>query len=472
MPQFQADKADMLKMASDLKTPATKLLLITNKYKQVNYLLSLHPKSNKKILNLIIEKVESFRYDKPEKFDDYELNDELVLKNISRHPKIDANSFIDLANRYPDDALKNPSLMRFFEDKTLSIEKINRLFESSNLPVALMRLYAAQGTQPQKLALMRNCNLPSDVKRKLTPDKIHRKILRRLKQITNKTEDKFLKRCLDRYSQKSKLFCVPRFLPFDRFDLLHRLQDQILCGFPYTSAKWSWPVDASGDHMQPFAQIDLQNASKLLNEFLGDGILQLWTSPRIFENVELTIRVIPRCDGNYPMDNFYPDKALWLKKSSNSELDFDNCICFDILKPYLHGFDLDQCRIEWVYLTRMFGYGIYDLIFHDKNSDLSVEQEIQSDNLMSKIEEIDDSLSCDENIVKAGDLYLSLKRETLCTLGGFPARAGVNTRNHFWGDNFLFVFQSETDVINTIAITYHKKSDGSVSFSSHWYLEN
>jgi len=471
MPQFQSDKVAMLKMASDLKTPATKLLLITNKYKQVNYLLSLHPKSNKKILKLIIEKIENFRYNRPESFDDYELNDELVLRNISRHPNINLTDFIDLANRYPDDALKNPSFMRFFEDETLRIEKINHLFESSNLPVALMRLYAAQGTQPQKLALMMNCNLPSDVRRKLTPEKIHRQILRRLKHITNKTKNIFLKKCLDRYSKKSKLFCVPRFLPFDRFDLLHRLQDQILCGFPYTSSKWSWPVDASGDHMQPFAQIDLQNASKLLNEFLGDGILQLWTSPRIFENVELTIRVIPRCDVNEPVDSFYPDKAPWLEKSSNGELVFDNCICFDILKPYLYGFNLDQCRIEWVYLTKMFGYGIHDLIYHDENSDLSTEYEIQPDDVLKKIEEIDYYLSYDENIVKGGALCCSLNREILCTLGGFTASAGVNTMNNFRDDNLLFIFQSETDAINTVAIIYHRNPDESVSFSCRWYSE-
>lgn len=109
------------------------------------------------------------------------------------------------------------------------------------------------------------------------------------------------------YAAMSRPYCLPRFLPLDKTNQTHRMADQLGPGFPFTSAKWSWPF-ANDEPMQPIVQIDLDNAGKLLGDNIGDGLLQCWAlaaegQPNHWNPL---LRIIPREDLLQPMDSHYP----------------------------------------------------------------------------------------------------------------------------------------------------------------------
>lgn len=66
----------------------------------------------------------------------------------------------------------------------------------------------------------------------------------------------------------------------------------MLSGPFFTTKKHPIPT-AHGEMMYPIVQIDLRVASELVDEELGDGLLQLWYENKTFEGV---VRVIPRTD--------------------------------------------------------------------------------------------------------------------------------------------------------------------------------
>ncbi len=64
------------------------------------------------------------------------------------------------------------------------------------------------------------------------------------------------RRYVEKFASLPQPFCTARFLPFNKANRNHRLSDQIIRGFPFTSSTWPWPKSEIGRPMQPLAQID------------------------------------------------------------------------------------------------------------------------------------------------------------------------------------------------------------------------
>lgn len=144
---------------------------------------------------------------------------------------------------------------------------------------------------------------------------------------------------VENYSKLSLPFCLPSFKPLEMDNPTHRFDDQIIRGFPFTSASWPWPEGNSWQYQQPVAQINLERASLLLGTDLGAGLLQVW-----LDDLKSTIRVIPTTSLSEPLDIFYPENPPWIdsdEKYSESVIWHDSD-------------EIPYPRIEWMPMCRMF----------------------------------------------------------------------------------------------------------------------
>ena len=75
------------------------------------------------------------------------------------------------------------------------------------------------------------------------------------------------------YESQSRIFSFPR---LEAFDVNRQKDDLFFGGIPFTSEKWPWPLDSKGCRLYPIAQIDLKNASEIIQFNFGSGKLQIW----------------------------------------------------------------------------------------------------------------------------------------------------------------------------------------------------
>lgn len=174
-----------------------------------------------------------------------------------------------------------------------------------------------------------------------SPEAANQATLRTLQAFAKKQEYAENRIYIDEYSKNSLPYCVPRFLEFDKRKREHRLDDQAIRGFPFTSANWLWPRTTEGKPMQPLAQINLARAGQNLGADLGDGLLQVWMDPHPFGGSWTpTLRIIPASVLNDTLDPYFPDDAVWNTESD----DMDDDIC----TFYLYLSQMRHPRIEWV----------------------------------------------------------------------------------------------------------------------------
>jgi hypothetical protein len=211
----------------------------------------------------------------------------------------------------------------------------------------------------------------------------------RLQDFAEKMADDVGKEFLSAYSVTSRPFFVPRFLSFDGDLREHRLSDQVLCGFPFTSQKWSWPIGGNGLHMQPVAQISLETTGKLLKLPLGAGLLQIWGCVGMGWR-DHTIRIIPSADLLDSVDCFYPADAAWLKTDYDGAPEFENCIVSAFSLDDYRPFKIQNCRVEWVDMGEMFYPSVYKRIFLPFQKDdykLSLEDDSDFVSIAEKLAE-------------------------------------------------------------------------------------
>ena len=268
---------------------------------EINRLIGRHPNADSETLAEII----GF-WDTDEDQIDLELR-----RSVVKHPHASMETLVKLGREFPSLLLENPSLKLLLSEHPDFFESIPEVLMIPECPVELMRSAFESGDLMQKAMLALNPGLPDDFCEQFSQIKLAAQSDTALEKFADSQKDKWVKEYLSKYRSTSRPFCIPRFLDLDRMNPDHRKQDQVLSGFPYTSDRWPWPVGENGEHMQPIAQIDLENASINLGESLGSGLLQVWGG---VNESELSLRTIPKPDLLEPVDDFYPEDAPGLPR--------------------------------------------------------------------------------------------------------------------------------------------------------------
>jgi len=467
--------AEAMLIANNPLSTADELETVINISSESNKIIAAHSSVNAEILSKLIRCKEYLDLDSNEYFSDNGEASRIALRN----PKISVADAFIFGEKYPDDFFMNPSIDLLLKQRPelLLYEKNEDLsdnllmLQAKGCPMEVLHLVAGEGTRREQAAVSKNPNLPVDLKTKLTPEFFYERDLTEIARISENQDAEEIRDALTLYSQATRPFCTPRFLPLDRSNSQHRIQDQIFCGFPFTCADFPWPIGKGGHHMQPIAQIDLLNASRLIDAHLGEGLLQIWGGIEFGGGTELMLRVIPyMCMQNEP-DEFYPANAPWL----NKDMDFEGCIqsCFES-SDFPH-FGIDNCRIDWDYEGEMF-YPKIRLLFDDPIEGDNIDLEL-SDRILEVIKDIDPYMEdIDEKldsacISRSGSLKDALGRYPLVILGGYPQGTGNAWSSHHKG-NILFYHSIDYGVMVTIGVTYDYDEDGKINFHVNSTCDN
>ena len=432
------------------------LSLVANKSFKINRLIAAHPNASAEVLSTIIE----YRNEIFENCDDE--TQRIAIKN----PNISSTDILRLANKFPEDLFANPSIERLISELPHLFEDNYTLLQTSGCPLEVLKRIAEEGTRAEIASIARNPTLPLELKNKLTPSFFHQRDLSAIEQIALEQANDTIRDCLRMYANISRPFCIPTFLPFNRDSLEHRLSDQIFCGFPFTSVDFPWPVESLGHYMQPIAQINLVNASKLIGVNLGDGLLQVWGGIESSTKVELQTRVIPQFKLKQDADWFYPTQAPWLDDNYN----FDGCVHSCIDQEDFIPFSLNYCRIDWNFVGQMFYPSIYSRVFDSRAEDRLdhglYQRKFEFD---AELEEVENTLS-NACISRHSSLKESWGRKPLAILGGYPQALG----NAWAGypDQMLFYHSLDYATMDTVGVMYKFNHDGAVSFHVNWTSDN
>ncbi len=331
-------------------------------------------------------------------------------------------------------------------------ELVPEVLSTPGCPVKLMESIVNSGTICQKAMLLLNPELPSEFRGRLSPEALSDNAAQLLDSFIEFHKDGKIDVYLAAYKGTARSYCVPRFVEMDSKNPGHRRQDQVLTGFPYTSKKWPWPVGSTGRPMQPIAQIDIENAGRLLGASLGAGLLQVWGGVGDYTSIH---RLITVDDLNDELSDFYPSKPAWLAKDDRGNPEMNDCmISYFSLWRYLP-FDFERCRIEWIPLGKMYSPCLTD----PPLSPLSTEIELPEldDETYRHLDRLNEELYKLE--VPTG---LRPGIRLLFRLGGYMDGLG-NTR-FAYEDQILLYHSIDTGVKTTVGVTYRRSPDGDVEF--------
>jgi hypothetical protein len=317
------DKKTMIELASNPDTPPKQLGALIGIDSEVDQMLAIHPQA----LLWILEDLANTG--NPE-----------TLRAVLSNPNIPHDLLIELGSKHPEVVATSTSLEHFLSEYPDLLSDIPGILETPECPDSLIREAAVNGNYLSKLSVLRNAATSPEVRKLLSPEYLYEDAMTRLRAFANLQEDSAIKKAVEIYADTSLPYCLPRFLRFDRNNPDHRLADQVVGGFPFTSKSWPWPTNESGGSMQCLAQIDLDRAGRLLNWNCGSGLLQVW-SPYLDDCEEVLTRVIPVDALSEQMDMTYPDDAP-------TDSDFEGALFG------FHPRDLPLARIEWIPFGQMF----------------------------------------------------------------------------------------------------------------------
>lgn len=419
------------------------------------------PRSTKRILR---RTVDYFSVDDEARRDSVDECCRIAVQN----PNISIDLLIKIGNRFPLEMLQNPALGEFLGERPQLFDETPNILLTPECPQAHVQSVIEMANRYQLLPLFGHPQLHPDIQGILDTDRFYQHDLNKLKQLADLQVDEQVRRYIEIYSDTSLPFCVPNFFPFDPKNPLHRIDDQVFCGFPFTSAKWPWPKDGCGDYMQPIAQVDLSRAGKLLECDLGNGLFQFWGGINSTIKCELITRIVPVVDLNDPLDTFYPEKAPWLvvETDSCSEwMSFDGCVHSAFNRSDLPGFGPTCCRVFWVKAGRMFYPDFYTRFTHPRSCDEDAVDEEMDESLAM---DLDDQVSA-LGIPRGNFISDALGRKTPLWLGGYPSSIG-----NYWGctSHRSFIFHHEEyGCLITCGAMFDQQNPGIVNFSTKWTCE-
>ena len=456
---FQLD--EVMRIAKNADSSPNELELIVNRNHVLNRILAAHPNSTASILSALI------------RFEEEESGfDEMTRRIAIRHPNISSDDALNFGNLFPDDLFENPAIDLIVAEYPRLISEDNysednySMLQAVKCPLSVLTRMAVEGTRAEQAAVARNPSLPRALKNELSSDYFYKRDVNEILKIAAKQDDDVLRRCIEMYANTSRPFCIPQFLPFDRKNSQHRLEDQIFSGFPFTSEEFPWPTEKLGKHMQPIAQIDLKKASLLLGMNIGGGLLQVWGGVESLKKIDLMTRCIPESSLANELDWFYPEYAPWL----DNELNFDGCVQSAISNSDFPNFGIDNCRIVWRFMGQMFYPSVRARVFDPKAAD-RIDHEIcaRKHEFDIKLEAIEEDLDA-ACISRHATLKDAWGEAPLVVLGGYAESIG-NTW-HTYKDDMLFYHSLDYGVMITIGVTYGIGKDGNFQFSVNWTCDN
>jgi hypothetical protein len=368
--------------------------------------------------------------------------DDEIRKNIVMHPNVPLDLFKSLGEKYPWEMLKNPALSSFIQIEPHLLLDFPTIYASPACPVASLKLAAKQGEKLQQLNVLRNPTSLDNIKENLSANYFYSEAVAKLNKLI-RTQTGETKQFLEAYMESPASYCMPNFIPLDRDNPSHRIEDQVIRGFPFTSKSYPWPMTEGSFH-QPIAQINLKKAGELLGDYLGDGLLQVWLE---IDETEPHIRMIPESSLSEPLDIFYPDNPFWEDELSGVLI-------------YRNFNDLPTPRIEWIPMGKMFPDP-----FLTHSDWWEIDLELDYDTVETLSEQIDKiGIPMNMKSYFGGDILLRL--------GGYPDADGNNSNLIEWPKyttkgsiqpEKLLLYISSSDMFS-VAVTYSMNPNQEVTF--------
>lgn len=435
------DKKEQLKQACDPATIAEDLMTLAGHDIEVDRALARHPSATAEILDLI-------KY-----AEDEEGNlDREVRTAVVRHPNVSTVTFRELSAQYPKDAVKNPSMDALLKEDSEILESCSPLLELEGCTESWLKRAASSSSYSVKLQALRNPKLPEKLRTRLSPETLVKEAESNLQKFKEKQTDRLAADFVEAYIKVAERlpYAIPSFRDFDMKSAAHRLADQVICGFPYTSKSWPWPQDSAEKFMQPVAQIDLLNAGKLLGRNFEDGLLQVWFSVDPDTEVEGSwdplVRFIPRLSLQESLDENYPNDAPWNPlRDSDPETDLLFGLSNEIVP---------SAGVDWVSAGVM--YPRPSKVLHQSLEDKYLTLGSEVGKIESKLEKLK---------VPGLGRYFDEKSKAL-RLGGYVFGYGNEADLISWkpnDDQLLFYISTE---LFAMAVTFSKDKNGKYYFSA------
>jgi hypothetical protein len=276
------------------------------------------------------------------------------------------------------------------------------------------------------------------------------------------------------YESQSRIFSIPR---LEVFDINRRKDDLFFGGIPFTSEKWPWPLDSKGRRLYPIAQIDLENASEIIQFNFGSGKLQIWGEYRgncykgfetnfdkkinsedwrlrFSDEFKFIFRVISEED---LLDQVFPELIQQIISIGDK-----------LFYKYSEIIGLNEGlnKLNWQPPSEMF-YPSFEKFYYfgeirnkkDKSTHLVSEcyQDLEGEFYLALDKELNDS-----DVISADRLWRKIG--PACTLGGYPPSLYHNTFSY--GSNIFLFFKCGGD----FAVTFKKNRNGILKFQldSHY----
>lgn len=435
------DMQDRLKQASDPATSAEDLMALAGHVIDVDRTLARHPNATAELLESIMyAEDEDGNYDRE------------VRTAVVRHPNVSSATFCELSTQYPREAVMNPSMDSLLKANSEIIETCSILLELDGCPESWLKRGVTSSSYPVKLQTLRNPKLPEKLRTRLSPETLQKEAESSLQKFKEKQKDGLATEFLEEYIKVAERlpYAIPQFLDFNPKNSNHRVADQVICGFPYTSKSWPWPQDATEKFMQPVAQIDLSNAGKILGKDFDDGLLQVWFSvdpdSKVKGSWDPIVRFIPRTNLREPLDENYPPDAPW---NPSRETDPDEELLFGLPNEIV-----PSARVNWISAGAMYPRPTKALNQWLEDKSLSFSTEIE------KIEEKIEKLK----VPGLGNCFDEKSRAL--RLGGYVFGYGNEADLISWkpnDDQLLLYISVETFAM---AVTFCKDQSGKYTFSA------
>ena len=435
------DKQEQIKKASDPSTSAEDLMILAGHAIEVDRALALHP-------NATAELLESIMYAEHEDGN----FDREVRTAVVRHPNVSTATFRELSTSYPKEAVTNPSMDALLKADPQILEGCSHLLELDGCPESWLKRGVSSTSYSVRLQTLRSPNLPEKLRARLSPETLVKEAESNLQKFKEKQKTGLAAEFVEKYIKVAERlpYAIPSFCDFDPKNPEHRMADQVICGFPYTSKSWPWPQDAEKKFMHPVAQIDLSNAGAILGKDFEDGLLQVWFSVNPNSEVKGSwdpiVRFIPRLSLREELNEEYPKDAPW---NPSRDSDPDDELIFGLPNEIV-----PSARVQWIAAGSMYPRPTKALSQWLEDRSLSFDSEIE------KAEEKFEKLK----IPGLGNCFDEKSRAM--RLGGYVFGYGNEADLISWksnDDQLLFYIGVE---FFALAVTFSKDQSGKYTFGA------
>lgn len=255
-------------------------------------------------------------------------------------------------------------------------------------------------------------------------------------------KEELVRMAIANYAESALPFFLPEFHEMDRSNRDHRLADQIVGGFPFTSTKWPWP--SNNGPAQFVCQVNLGLARRLLNHDFGDGLLQVFAD-HYDACDEFTVRTIPTADLSEPLSDDYPPEMDRFNEEGMLSI---------------QGIGAPTPRMSWVPAGDMFLNGVTDAI----PEELRALRNPRRRRLLDRVFEIDEEM-WDSDYPYSGNTDLLGDPMNSMFLGGYAFGDGNGWNLHKPAERVLLNLWSDGGALWHLAVSSSAPGNFSIGVS-------